>query len=260
MTDYSIHAIRYGGIPERTASQNFIGGDPHDGPMPMDFFVWTISDGTRTFMVDTGFDLATAARRGREITRPVDEGLKAIGVDPLNVSDVIMTHMHYDHAGNHEMFPNAQYHLQEREMHFCTGACMCQDHLRHTFELGDVQAMVKRVFEGRVTFHNGSSELAPGLSVHWVGGHSKGLQVVRVRTARGWVVLASDASHYYANFEQGRPFPIVVDMDDMLQGYDTLIGLASSPGHVIPGHDPLVLERYPSADKGEGIVRLDVKT
>ncbi|MCA8930776.1 MAG: N-acyl homoserine lactonase family protein, partial [Alphaproteobacteria bacterium] len=94
-------------------------------------------------------------------------------------------------------------------------------------------------------------------SVHWVGGHSKGLQVVRVRTRRGWVVLASDASHYYANFQQHRPFAIVVDVDDMLNGHETMVGLASSAAHIVPGHDPLVLERYPSAGKGEGIVRLD---
>ena len=108
-------------------------------------------------------------------------------------------------------------------------------------------------------FHDGVDELAPGLTVHHVGGHTMGLQVARVWTRRGWVVLASDASHFYANMEQGRPFPIVYNVADMLDGHKQLYRLASSPDHVIPGHDPLVLKRYPAPRPGlEGIVaRLD---
>jgi len=85
------------------------------------------------------------------------------------------------------------------------------------------------------------------------------LQVVRVRTRRGWVVVASDASHFYANMEQGRPYPIVYNVGEMLEGFDTIQRLAESPQHVIPGHDPLVMTRYPAAKPGlEGIVvRLD---
>jgi glyoxylase-like metal-dependent hydrolase (beta-lactamase superfamily II) len=86
-----------------------------------------------------------------------------------------------------------------------------------------------------------------------------GLQAVRVRTRRGWVVLASDASHFYAHLEQERPFPIVWSVADMVEGYRRLRELADSPAHIIPGHDPLVLERYPAPSRDmEGIVvRLD---
>ncbi len=72
----------------------------------------------------------------------------------------------------------------------------CHPQLRRSFEEGDVAAMIRRLFEGRVQFHDGTEELAPGVTVHHVGGHTMGLQVVRVRTRRGWVVLAADASHF----------------------------------------------------------------
>jgi glyoxylase-like metal-dependent hydrolase (beta-lactamase superfamily II) len=259
MSDYAIYAIRYGQIANRRASENFIGGDPHDGPMPLDFFVWVVAGNDQTVIVDTGFDATMAKKRNREIVRPVGEGLKAIGVNLATVEDVIVTHMHYDHSGNYDLFPRARYHLQDKEMEYCTGRCMCQKLLRHPFEVDDVTTMVRRVFEGRVQFHDGSSELAPGLSVHWVGGHSRGLQIVRVQTKRGWVVLASDAAHYYANFEQGRPFPVVYNVGDVLAGYETLNKLASSSSHIVPGHDPLVLSRYPAAEGGQkDIVRLDL--
>lgn len=255
---YEVYAIKYA-RHERTARENFIGGDPHDGPMPLDYYVWAIVGEDRAFVVDTGFDKDAATRRGRQLLRPPSEGLKAIGLEPGRIEDVIITHMHYDHAGNHGLFPNARYHLQDREMAYCTGRCMCHEALRGAFEAEDVAAMVRRVFAGRVAFHDGSAELAPGVSVHRIGGHTDGLQAVRVRTRRGWVVLASDASHLYANMEQGRPFPIVYNVGDMLEGYSQLRELAESPDHVIPGHDPEVLRRYPAPNESlKGwIARLD---
>lgn len=259
MADYEIYAIRYGEHMDRYRSQNFLTTDPHDNPiMPMDFFVWAIVGDGKTYIVDSGFTPEMGVKRQRKVTRPVGEGLKAAGFNCEAIEDVIVTHMHYDHVGNHDLFPNARYHIQEKEMSYCTGACMCHHPLNHPFEVEDVLAMVRRIFAGRAQFHDGSSEIAPGLSLHWIGGHSAGLQVVRVRTKRGWVVLASDTSHYYANFETGQPFPIIVNMEHMLRGFDTLRQLASSQAHIIPGHDPLVMKRYPAARPGlEGVVRLD---
>jgi glyoxylase-like metal-dependent hydrolase (beta-lactamase superfamily II) len=255
---YEIYAIKYA-HHDRTARDNFIGGDPHDGPMPLDYFVWAIVGEDRCFVVDTGFDDEAAKRRGRQMLRSPAEGLKAIGLQPDDVRDVIVTHMHYDHAGNHGLFANARYHIQDREMAYCTGRCMCHGALNAPFEAEDVAVMVRRVFEGRVVFHDGAEELAPGISVHHVGGHTDGLQAVRVRTRRGWVVLASDASHLYANMEQGRPFPIVYNLGDMLEGFRRVRELADSPDHVVPGHDPEVLRRYPPPreDMTGWIARLD---
>ena len=255
---FEIYAVRYGHL-DRGSSENFIGGDEHDVPMPLDYFVWAIKGPSKTYVLDTGFDLHAGNRRQRTLVRPVDEGLRAIGVEPSEVTDVIISHMHYDHAGNHGMFPKARYHVQDREMAYCTGRCMCHGYLRHAFDVEDVQSMVGKVFEGRVVFHDGDEQIEPGLTVHRIGGHTQGLQAVRVETARGQVVLASDASHFYANMEQGRPFPSVENIADMLDGFRRLRELASSEDHVVPGHDPLVLARYPAAREGlESVVRLDL--
>ncbi|MBN9021394.1 MAG: N-acyl homoserine lactonase family protein [Rhizobiales bacterium] len=254
---YELYAIRYG-HHDRTATHNFILGDPHDGPMPLDYFVWAIVGAERTFIFDTGFDEPTSLRRKRTLTRPVGDGLRMIGIDPDSVEDVILSHMHFDHCGNHALFPKARYHVQDSEMAYCTGRCMCHGYLRLPYELDDVTDMVGKVFAGRVTFHDGVSEIAPNLTVHRVGGHSRGLQVLRVLTRRGWVVLGSDAAHFYANFEERRPFPVLESVTDMLEGFDTMARLASSADHIVPGHDPLVLDVYPPALDGVAdIVRLD---
>ena len=256
---YEIFAIRYGHL-ERRSPQNFIGGDIHDVPMPLDYFVWVIKGADGCYVVDTGFSEATARKRSRHIVTPVPRGLEAIGVEPDAVRDVILTHLHFDHAGNTPLFPNATYHVQDREMAFCTGGHMCNHDHAHHYEPDDVAGMVRNLFEGRVSVHAGDSQLAPGISLHHVGGHTDGLQVVRVRTARGWVVLASDATHFLANLETGRPFPAVFDLDAMKRGFARLHSLASSGSHIIPGHDPEVLSLYPAshADTAGWIARVDL--
>jgi glyoxylase-like metal-dependent hydrolase (beta-lactamase superfamily II) len=213
----------------------------------------------RELVVDTGFSAAMAAKRGREHLRCPAEGLKLLGASASEIRDVVITHLHYDHVGNFDLFPAATLHLQDLEMRYATGRYMCHECFRGAFEVEDVVGMVRRAYEGRVRFHDGDSELMPGVSLHLIGGHTMGLQVVRVATRRGTVVLASDASHLYANMEEARPFPIVWSVADMVDGYRRLRELAQSPAHIIPGHDPLVMERYPAPSKElQGIVvRLD---
>lgn len=259
---YEILAIKYAERLDRTRAESFITpeADDHASPHPMDYFVWVIRNATRTILVDTGFDEAEGRKRNRNVLRAPAAALELIGLSATRINQLIITHLHYDHAGTLDAFPKAHFHLQTAEMQYATGPCMCHPQLRGPFTVEHVCEMVRHVYSGRVTFHEGDSEVAPGISVHRLGGHSRGLQCVRVATASGPVVLASDASHYYENFETGRVFPIVVDVEDTLRGYARLEALAASRRHIVPGHDPLVLHRYPALNvQTAGIVhRLDV--
>jgi glyoxylase-like metal-dependent hydrolase (beta-lactamase superfamily II) len=256
--EYEVYAIKYAHHARR-ASENFIGGDPHDGPMPLDYFVWLIRGAGREIVVDTGFSAPMAAKRDREHLRCPTEGLGFLDVDAKKIKDVVITHLHYDHVGNFDLFPAATFHLQDLEMNYATGRHMGKRVFSGAFDVEDVVGMVRSNYAGRVKFHDGDATIAEGISLHLIGGHTMGLQVVRVATRRGWLVLASDASHFYANMEQVRPFPIVYSVADMVEGYGRLRALADSREHIIPGHDPLVLERYPAPSKAlQGIVaRLD---
>lgn len=257
---YEILALKYGEFTQRKRFESFIAADDHDGPHPIDYFVWLIRNNERSIVVDTGFDAVEGAKRGRKVARAPAAALEQIGVAAGNVEQVVVTHLHYDHAGTLGAFPKARFHLQEAEMAYATGPCMCHNHLRYPFTVDHVCEMVKNVYSGRVIFHDGDAEIAPGISVHKIGGHSRGLQCVRVATATGPVVLASDASHFYENFEKGKVFPITIDIADVLDGYNRLIALAGTSRRVVPGHDPLVLQRYPALNsQTQGIVhRLDV--
>lgn len=258
---FELYAIRYAQLPSRTRRESFLGLDDHDSsPNPLDFFIWLIRNDQHTIVVDTGFDTEESATRNRKLDRLPREGLAALGIDTNQVKQVIITHLHWDHAGTFDDFPNAQFHLQESEMAYATGRCMCYDALRHPYSVKHVCQMVENVYSGRVIYHEGSSEVVPGVVVHHIGGHAKGLQCVQVKTNKGWMVLASDASHYYENFEQYRPFIITHDVEATLRGYDKLRKLVGGKvSNIVPGHDPQVMSRFDSKDPrfNDFAVRLD---
>lgn len=257
---YEILALKYGRHANRTRFDNFMSADDHATPQPIDYFVWVIRNDARTIVVDTGFDHAEAKLRSRVLDREPVEALAQLGIKAETIETVIVSHLHYDHAGTFDRFPAADFHLQEAEMAYATGPCMCDEALRKPFTADHVCTLVKKVYSGRVKFHDGDGEVAPGVTVHKAGGHSMGLQCVRVKTQSGYVVLASDATHLYENFEKRKPFSITVNVAETLKSYTKLEKLATSRAHVVPGHDPLVLERYPALSAAtQGIVhRLDV--
>jgi glyoxylase-like metal-dependent hydrolase (beta-lactamase superfamily II) len=263
---YELFAIRYAARPGLRA-QAFIDVDPskpvdpHDTPLPMNYYIWLARNAERTFVIDMGFCHATAAERGRKLDRTPAEGLALLGVDAATVQDVVVTHMHYDHVGTYDDFPAARFHLQDAEMAFATGRNMQHWYLNLGYEVEDVAGMVRLVYQNRVRFHDGDAELAPGLSVHRLGGHTDGTQCVRVWTQRGWVVLASDSAHYYEHFHDSRLFIGTFNAGAAIQAYRRLRELAGgSLRHIVPGHDPMVMERYPAAAGLEGIaVRLDAE-
>ena len=255
---WEVYALKYADRNARVRGDSFIFDDHPAAAHGMDYFVWVLKRHDRQVVVDTGYDAGEAARRDRPILRDPAEALLAFGVDAATVTDVIITHLHYDHAGGLDRFPAARFHLQAAEMAFATGPCMCHGTLQMPFTADHVCKMVKHVFSGRVAFYDGSAEVAPGVRVHRTGGHSRGLQVVEVATAQGPLCLASDAAHYYENFQAGKPFPIVVDAEDMVRGFDTIRRLAGGDdGRVIPGHDPLVTRLFPAYGTSGFAWRLD---
>lgn len=245
LPDYEVFALRYATMQVRPRGENFIVHDPHDENMPMDYFVWVIRNAERVILVDTGFNDRQATERGRTMLRCPIKSLSLLGIAPEQIDEVIITHMHYDHAGNIDMIPRAQFHIQDAEVDYACGRHMCHGLFRHAYDVENVVELIRRVYADRVSFHDGEHTLAPGIELVKIGGHTKGLQSIRVHTARGWVVLASDASHYYENMDKPSPFPIVFHVGDMVAGYDKLRSLADSADHIVPGHDPLVRVKYP---------------
>lgn len=255
---YGLFAIRYATREARRAD-HFIGGDPHDGPMPMDYFIWVAIGESRTVVIDAGFAEEVARKRKRTFLRCPVEALARLGVQADAVQDVVLTHLHYDHVGNFHRFAKAQFHLQEPELHFAVGRYKRYHRLAHSYEVDDVVGIVRLNYARRVHLCNGPHELAPGITLHPAPGHSAGLQFVRVHTARGRVVVASDVAHFHENIESERPFTTAFHIGGMLEGFDLLRAAAPTPAHIVPGHDPEVMRRYrpPQPELAGLVVRLD---
>ena len=256
---WDVFALRFGENLRRFRYQHFMGidADPHDGQHPIVFYLWAArrADG-RTLVVDTGFDGPRAAARGHTLLLEPEMALARVGIDAAQVSDVIVSHFHWDHAGGAEKFPNARFHIQSAEMAYATGPCMCFPHLRRPFACEDVTHLVKSLYADRVVFHDGDAEILPGVRLKKFGGHSAGLMGACIHTAAGQVVLASDAIHFYETME-GKPFPIVHDMPAALAAHAWLRAARDSGAVVVPGHDPAVMKNFPAVPGAEGIaVRL----
>lgn len=251
---WEVFALKYAERNSRTRAESFLSDPHHDHQHDMDYFIWVLRNGSKTILVDTGYDTQEGERRNRPIqTSPVDM-VRQFGLEPEAIDTLIITHLHYDHAGTLKAFPNAALHVQEIEMSYATGPCMCHDHIRAPFTGEHICDMVRALYAGRVHFSSGSASIADGVETHLIGGHSRGLQCVRVKTQRGWIVLASDAAHYYENYQAAKPFPIVVDLEDMLNGFKRIQDLAGGEDHVIPGHDPLVRSLYPPLFAGDDTI------
>ena len=256
MSNWEVFAVKYADRNSRTRADSFIFDDNHDAPHPMDYFIWVLRRGSEIILVDTGYDQQEANARGRPIRLDPRAALAPFGIAPEDADHVIVTHLHYDHAGGLHLFPNATLHMQAAEMAFATGPCMCHDTLRMPFTAGHICEAIHRLYSGKVIFYGGDGQVADGVTVHAIGGHSRGLQAVRVRTDSGWLVLASDAAHFYENAFAHKPFPIVVDLQNMLDGFDRLAQLSTRRDLIIPGHDPLVTQLFPKT-LDDHIWRLD---
>jgi glyoxylase-like metal-dependent hydrolase (beta-lactamase superfamily II) len=170
---YEILVIKYAKMANRIRTISPVGGEDHPGPL--DYFFWVIRNSERTIVVDTGFDEAEGKRRGRGFIRSPAGTLATLGIDPAAIEDVVITHLHSDHAGTLSAFPKAKFHLQAAEMAYATGPCMCREHMRSPFTAEHVCEMVRNVYSGRVEFYDGDAQFAAGITLHKIGGHSRGL-------------------------------------------------------------------------------------
>jgi glyoxylase-like metal-dependent hydrolase (beta-lactamase superfamily II) len=243
-----VYAIRYA-RREALSRDHFYGLDPHDGsPMPMDYFIWAIVGDYRPIIVDAGFTPETAARRNRTLMNDPIEVLAGLGVQAADVEHVILTHLHFDHSGHLGSFPNATFWLQEKEMAFWTGRYASRRDIGRNAEPGDIAELVRLNYDHRVRFVDGDEAVNDYVHVWYVGGHTPGMQVVSAETPGGRVVLASDAAHYYETIEEDRPYSVLHCVPEMYRAYDRIMEIAGPTACVIPGHDPLVFDRYPAVN------------
>ena len=254
---FAVYAIRFAHRDASVRGEHFYRGDPRPNePYPISYFVWAAVSPEATVVVDAGFTPETAKRRGnRDYLQSPMETLRQLGVDARSVPHLVVTHLHYDHVGHARDFAAAQLLVQRSEWELWTGPLATRGDYGHLHEPDDVTYLRAQIAPGRLRLIDGDVTVVPGVTLHHLGGHTPGLQVVRIATAAGHVVLASDASHFYENIATDRPYSIVDHLPSMYRAFDRMRELADTEDLIVPGHDPRVLERFPPAAADlEGLV------
>jgi glyoxylase-like metal-dependent hydrolase (beta-lactamase superfamily II) len=245
---YAVHAIRFCHREAHRQDHFLERVEQPTRAMPIDYFVWVAIGDEHAVLVDAGFTPEVSERRGgagrRYLAPPLDT-LDRLGVAARDVDAVTLSHLHYDHTGLLGELPGAALVLQRDELAFWCGPEAARPAFAPFCEPDDVAGLVARNLAGEVDLVEGEAEVVPGITVHRVGGHTPGMQVVRVATGAGYVVLASDASHFYENLERRRPYRLVHTLPAMYGAFERVLALASDPSLVVPGHDPRVMERFP---------------
>ncbi|WP_258803558.1 N-acyl homoserine lactonase family protein [Pseudarthrobacter sp. NS4] len=219
-------------------------GEP-DGPAKVDYFFWILRNQHRTVIVDTGFSPRAGLKRDRELLLHPRQALMELSIEPDDVNDVILTHGHYDHIGNADLFPQATFHMAEAEYRFWNSPTAAHTQFSHYAEEVEIGYLRQRHHAGKLNLFRGQCSPAPGLEVVEVGGHTPGQAMVRLQTTAGPVILASDAVHFYEELERDMPFIAISSLPEM---YDVFLHLRdqarAANAIIVPGHDPDVLHRF----------------
>jgi len=256
---YEVLAVRYG-TRQAAASEVFLNYHSYgerDRPLGMDYFFWVIRGQDRTMVVDTGFSAQGGASRGRTALLSTAQALEQADVLPGGADQVVVTHAHYDHIGGLPAFGLPEVIMTEAEYDFWTGPMAARQQFAAYAEQDEIGHLRELRASGRLTLTRGACQVAPGVDLLPVGGHTPGQAIVTVRAGPGQVILTSDAVHYYAELEQDRPFAIVADLPAMYAAYDQIRELERASGAVVvAGHDPEVRSRFPARAGHENVIRV----
>lgn len=205
---------------------------------------WLVDHPAGLTMVDTGFHAPAAARKSIEYHRTAVEALALLDIGPRDITSIVLTHLHFDHAGSLPEFPDATVYVQRAELDYFTGPLMRFPLCASGLDVDDLAAVRALDEQGRLTRLDGNTEVLPGVRAHHVGGHTPGSQLVSITDGDRRIVLTADAAHLYANIEAGVPFPVLHDVPSSCIAFEVITGLDDGATVIVPGHDGEVQRRF----------------
>ena len=254
---YEVYAVRFATLADFPVSSLIAGAD-RARRMDIAMMIWVLkgADG-RVAIVDSGFHREQYFRQFtvKDYITPSD-AIAPLGLKPADVTDIFLSHMHWDHAGGIDLFPSARVWLQKEEYDYYTGDAWQSARTHGGIDADDVLEIVRRNTMGKVSFVRGDDETSlSGIGFGIGGKHTFQSQFVTVTTRTGTVVMASDNVYLYENMDAHKAIAQTLDAVSNLRTQDRMRSLASDPRLVVPGHDPAVFDRFPKVS--DRIVRIE---
>jgi len=254
---YEIFAISYAVIPDFPVASLVAGAD-RSRKLDIQMMVWLLkgSNGAN-ILVDSGFyrDKFFKQWKVKGFVKP-SEAISKVGLKPEDINDLIITHMHWDHADGMDLFPKARVWIQQDEYSYYTGEAWQPGGSHGGVDAEDVLALVRVNTQGRVRLVRGDDQGGiEGIKFYTGGRHTHASQYVSVNTKSGTAVVASDNLYLYENLDKRAAIAQTWDADSNLKAQDRMKQLASNPRLIIPGHDPAVFTRFPTP--GNGVAKID---
>src|SRR2546427_3320828 len=254
---YEIYAVRYATLANFPVS-SLVGGADRSRRLDIAMMIWVLkgNDG-RIAIVDSGFHREQYFRQFtvRDYLKP-SEAIAPLGLKPEDVTDLLITHMHWDHAGGIDLFPAARVWIQKDEYDYYTSDAWQSRTTHGGIDADDVVEIVKRNTQGKVSFVRGDDDTSLSGITFGIGGkHTRAAQFVAVQTAARMVVLASDNMYLYENVETQTAISQTLDAASNLRTQDRMRSIAGEPRFLVPGHDPAVFARFPRVS--DRIVRIE---
>lgn len=252
---YQVYAIRYATIRDFPVNGLVKGADAAR-KLDIAMMVWLVRGNGRNVLVDSGFYRPEYFKNWKidEFVRP-DEAVARAGVRAEDVTDVVLTHGHWDHIGGADLFPKAQIWIQRDEYAYDTGDAWQSGGKHGGIDAEDLAFLLRANITGRLHLVDGDREILPGIRVFIGGKHTWQSQYVTVAARPGIVVLASDNLYLYENLEKHAPIAQTFDEASNLRAQDRMRELATDPRLIVPGHDPAVMTRFPRVK--DGVVRIE---
>ena len=253
--NFEVYAIRFADVPYSVGS--LVAGADRSRMIDIAFTMWVMKGAGRTVLLDAGFyrDKFMARWQPQHYSRPSDALKAGLGIDAAQVTDIVVSHSHWDHADGADLFPNATIWIQREEYDHYVGP---NGEVLHNggADADDAKMFAALKAAGRIKFVEGDAQqILPGLTAYTGGKHTFASQYLGVQTRSGIVVLASDNAYLYENLERHLAIAQTLDAESNLAAQARMLKLAASPRFVIPGHDPAVFERFPTP--GSGVARIE---
>jgi glyoxylase-like metal-dependent hydrolase (beta-lactamase superfamily II) len=246
--EYSIQAIRYASSPDVPVSELVVGG-PKDQKVDIAMVVWLLRGGGHTILFDSGFHRDTFLKyfTMKDYLRP-DEAVKLAGVQPGEVTDIVISHAHWDHMGGIDLFPKATVWIQKDEYRYYTMEAWQPGGQHGGIDPEDVKELVRLNTEGRVRLVDGdNAEMFPGIRAYTGSRHTYASQYLRVDGSPPFV-LASDNCYFYLNLSSHLASATFSEADHAgnIAQQSRMVELAGSVDRVVPGHDALQFQKFPT--------------